>query len=156
MLTENMLKALPHLIEQLAEGRSMRSIVLEDRDKNPYLPSYGTLISWRSDNPDFEERIDKAREFGMEKLIDEIIAIADNAPLDKLELSKARVMIDARERAARLLAPKRFKNSVDVTSNGKELPPALVMNRDERIQMLIMDAIERKRNAEALKQVMDE
>ena len=85
------------------------------------------------------ERVERARELGAGKHLDEIIEISDNKTEDA---NSRKVRIYAREKYAAMIAPQRYGAKLDVTSAGKALP-APVTHNDNRIQALLTIAAER-------------
>lgn len=98
----------------------------------------------------------RARELGFERIIgEELIDIADNREDDSDPQSR-RVRIWAREKAAAMLHPRRFGNTIDVTSGGKPLPaPQSVTLVDNRIQSVLMLVQQRKEADEATRLLME-
>lgn len=108
-------------------------------------------------------RVERAREQAAEAYVDEIVEIADgrdDAPSIDPQIRKLRVY--AREKAAAMIAPRRYGQKVDITSGGEKLPaPApMVAVQDNRIQTLIHIAAQRKAmgpvDAEALNRLLED
>lgn len=105
------------------------------------MPSTVTVYSWLN-NPEHKEFLNnytRAREAQADLLADEIIAIADDGSKDtKIRYdahgvpykgedtewtSRSRLRVDARKWKASKLAPKKYGDKLDVTTDGDKLPP---------------------------------
>lgn len=100
---------------------------------------YGTVMAWLSDGhanykEDFTKQYTRAKELQADYLAEEIIEIADdssndilgfddfgNAIQNKEFVNRSRLRVDARKWVASKLKPKRYGNSVDVTSKGETI-----------------------------------
>lgn len=110
--------------------------------KLPQMPDVSTVYDWLA-NPNYKEFTDsyaRAREAQADLLADEIIEIADtekrtvstnegdqySTVTESDNPARSRLMIDARKWKASKLAPKKYGDKVDVTTNGENLnAPAL-------------------------------
>jgi hypothetical protein len=71
-----------HILEQLAAGRTLRSICLQDDD----MPSCSTVRTWVIDNREgFAPRYARARIIGAMEMQDEMLDIADDGTNDWVE-----------------------------------------------------------------------
>jgi len=87
-----------HICEQIANGRSLNSILKNDEG----MPSWPTVTGWIINDDDFAANYTRAREAQADCYADEIADIADTEP----DYNRARVRIDARKWAAGKLKPK--------------------------------------------------
>lgn len=150
-------KWIEHVCSQLAEKRFLSDICKEDEG----VPPHATLMRWCDENPEWRRAYERARETGCTRLLEENIAIADEAvsdayiaydqsgkPYAKLDgdsVRRAALRVNARERFAQLMAPHLYGPRMDVTSGGKPLPapaPTLVINN--RVDALLVLAQQRK------------
>jgi hypothetical protein len=103
------------------------------------LPAPSTVYKWLSEQPEFSERYARAREIQADLLADEIIEIADDTSNDTLVsdtgeyankewINRSRLRVDARKWKASKLAPKKYGDKVDVTSNGETVKQVFQIN----------------------------
>jgi hypothetical protein len=146
--------AIAHVIEQIALGRPVTEIFAKDRAELEGKCSIATWGRWIAQDQALREEVERARELGCERLVEEMITIADDRTGDTDPQSR-RVRIYAREKAAQMLAPRRFGPRVDVTSGGKALPAPSVTLIDNRIQSVLMLVQQRKADDEATRLLLD-
>jgi len=105
--------------------------------KSKGMPSTVTVYAWLNDpeHNDFLNNYRRARETQADILADEIITIADTCRIGKKIINKptgiettegdmverSRLMIDARKWKASKLAPKKYGDKLDVTTNGASI-----------------------------------
>lgn len=153
-----------HVCTELANKRTQTKVLREDEG----MPVPSTFFAWLASSEVWQSQVARAREAGIEAHIEDMIDIADNATddvyideqgkprLDGVSTQRAKVMIYAREKAAQLLAPRRFGQKLDVTSDGKALPAPQVNTlvvASDKVDSLIALAASRK--AEALRLLDD-
>lgn len=132
------------LANELAKGKSMISI-LDDLMTDITWPTSGTFYHWTKQHPELKGILDEGREHGLVRAVEEMIDIADRVKPDKGAIAKARLRILAREKQARMLAPRLFKESVDITSDGEKLEaPQQNVMVENRLQSLLAIAMARK------------
>jgi hypothetical protein len=110
------------------------------------LPSWFTIWRWMQEKPDFYAKYARAREAQADFLAEEMLKISDEERLttktidsDKgttVEVSdnvnRSRLMLDARKWQASKLAPKKYGDKLDVTSNGETMKPSnIIMPKDD-------------------------
>lgn len=157
-------RVIDHICDELVNKRFVSSILREDEG----MPPPSRFAQWLAESEVFREKVARAREAGVEAHLEDMIAIADDAS-DDVEVrydskgkpyayvngvttQRAKVMIYAREKAAQMLAPRRFGQKLDVTSDGKALPAPqanTLVIADNRVQSLIALAAHNKAEAEA-------
>lgn len=127
--------------EQIAKSNKGLHFILKS---NPSFPSFSTFFKWLN-NKEYSYLRDKyarAREIQAEFLADEIIEIADTCREGKKTVQKkdgteittgdmierSRLMVDARKWKAAKLAPNKFGDKLDVTTNGANInsTPAII------------------------------
>jgi hypothetical protein len=108
--------AIDHVLSAVSAGRSVRSVLLNDRgnELSPRLPSVCMWWEWLTKDTALTEHLARAREFGIEALLDECIDIADNPAEDP---ASRRVRIETRMKLAQMLKPRKYGPKLDVTSN---------------------------------------
>jgi hypothetical protein len=94
---------IPHVVEQIASGHSLRAICDADG-----MPAPSTICLWLSEDGEFAEQYTRARERQADWYADEIIEIADGAT----DANLARLRVDARKWKASKLAPKKYGDKV--------------------------------------------
>lgn len=119
------------ICEQLAEGRSLRSICADKK-----MPNRSTVFRWLADNDKFRDQYARAREEQADVFFEEIIEIADEecttvraekhstsdddgegntlVVFDTTAVMRNRLRVDARKWAAAKLAPKKYGDRVAV------------------------------------------
>lgn len=127
----------------LAEGRSLRSICLEDDT-----PSQTTVFRWLADEryASFREQYARAREAQADAIFDEILDIADDGTndwvdrkredgstdtvIDHEHVQRSKLRIDARKWMAGKLRPKVYGDKMALTGEGGG-PLTLVLSNDD-------------------------
>lgn len=113
------------------------------------LPAVTTIMRWLDTNVEFREQYARAREAQAEFMVDETIEIADDGTNDYYKNSKGEVLFDAehvqrsrlrvdtRKWVASKLAPKKYGDKMDVTTNGKDVnaPNLSHLSIDELIRL---------------------
>lgn len=116
------------ICDALIEGRSVRSLCLDED-----MPSESSVYNWLQDNAEFLERYTRARASQAERMLDEIIEIADDTsgdteygdsgPKPNNEwINRSKLRVETRKWAMSKLAPKKYGDKLDVTSGDKPLP----------------------------------
>lgn len=131
-----------HVCEQLIEKRPLYKIFAEDDG----LCSAAQFAVWQREDEQIAEQVACAREAACEALIEETVQIADGT--DELPSSDAqirKVRIYAREKAAQMLAPRKYGQRLDVTSGGKplEAAPPVTIQINARVDALLALAAQR-------------
>lgn len=124
------------ICEGLADGRSLRSICLDDD-----MPNKATVMRWIGSNEIFRDQYARAREAQADAIFDEIQDIADDGSNDWMErrredgsvdevlnhehVSRSKLRIDARKWMAGKLKPKVYgdKSVLDLTSSDGSMTP---------------------------------
>lgn len=104
-------EVLPIIYGEVASGRSLDN-VLADKE----MPSPATFWRWHMDDEQIRDNLARARENGVERHMGEIVRISDEVDEDP---ASRRVRIDARVKAAQMIAPRKYGPKLDVTSGGK-------------------------------------
>ncbi len=131
------------ICEQLAEGRSLRSICADKK-----MPNRSTVFRWLADNDKFRDQYARAREEQADVFFEEIIEIADEecttvraekhntkdddgegnteVVFDTTAVMRNRLRVDARKWAAAKLAPKKYGDRQTIEHQGKMTLESLV------------------------------
>lgn len=153
-MSEERLRIVDHVCEQIALGRSTRSIFKEDAAEQS-LCVLSCWNSWLINDQSLEDQVARARRQGLSAIVEEMVEIADGKEGDPDPQSR-RVRIYAREKMAAMLAPHVFGQKLDVTSGGKPLePPKSVTLIDNRIQSVLMLVQQRKDSDEAIRALLE-
>lgn len=104
-------KVFAEICEQIAQGRSLRSICTARN-----MPHVGTVMRWLADDQDGKrrEQYARARDAQSDVIADEILMIADTEE----DAQKARVRIDARKWLAGKMKPKVYGDKQTVEHQG--------------------------------------
>ena len=143
--TEERIKEASSLIcDEIVKGRSVRSILNPaTRDKAKF-PSYVEYLGWLSADADLSKQYARAMEWRAEGLLEDTIEIADDATMDTIEsvdgdgcpvikaniehIQRTKIRIEARQFALRKMAPKKYGDKVDITTDGDKINQAGVIN----------------------------
>jgi len=120
------------VINDIEEGNSLRKAL------GFYNISSATFYQWLDGNDERKKRYARACEDRADKLFEEILEIADKQDKDVYEvdgvvytdhnvINRSRLQVDARKWMAAKMNPKKFGDKVDMTTNGKDLPPATII-----------------------------
>lgn len=115
------------ICERLALGESLRGIC-----RSEGMPSQTTVFRWLDTDEAFREQYARARTKQAEFYLDEIIAISDDTTHDTKYtesgeqpnsewISRSRLRVDARKWVMSKLAPKKYGEKIDVTTDGQAL-----------------------------------
>lgn len=115
------------ICERIALGDSVRTITQSDD-----MPSERTVYVWLQKNIDFQQQYARARASQAERMLDEIIQIADDVSQDTEYgdagpkanaewINRSRLRVDARKWAMSKLAPKKYGDKLDLTSDGEKI-----------------------------------
>lgn len=142
-----------HILAEVSLGRSVSKIFEEEGDAER-LCSPATWYRWLVGDQSLRDELASAREAGCEKLVEEMVTIADDKTGDP-DAQSRRVRIYAREKAAQMLAPRRFGQKLDVTSGGKPIEgPKSVTLIDNRIQSVLM-LVQQRKDADHLRTLLE-
>lgn len=114
-------KVLPVIYAAVASGVALDTVLSDPEVEG--LPSTSTFWRWHMEDETIRDNLARARENGVEARLEECIPIADTA-VDRDSSAAAKVRVDTRFKLAQMLAPRKYKPGVDVTSNGKTIDVA--------------------------------
>lgn len=120
------------ICRRIADGESLKKITDEQG-----MPSRTSVHAWLIARPDFLDKYEASREMQADVYADEMDEIAHDT---KLDVQRARLIIDTRKWTASKLKPKKYGEKIDMTSGGEKVTPILVKfvgedaadNRDPR------------------------
>lgn len=111
------------ICEQIADGKSLRSICSEDG-----MPNKSTVFRALESDEAFRDQYARAREAQADTMFDEIMSIADD---DTEDVNRSRLKVDARRWAAGKLRPKVYGEKLDLNHSGSV--------RFEKIECVVVD-----------------
>ena len=123
-LTPKQQKVADFVCEEIADGKSLRSIARDNKDVNER-----SVFTWLAKSIDFQQQYARAREDQADAIFDEILDIADDARNDWMEsneggaslnsehIQRSKLRIDARKWMAGKLRPKKYGDKLDIGGN---------------------------------------
>lgn len=142
------------ICERIANGEPLRVICRE-----PHMPSWVTVYTWRKTYPQFSERFALARELGADAIAEEALEIADNTQIgERTEesdqgfktvredmLGHRKLQIDTRLKLLAKWFPKKYGDKIDVTTGNESLN---LTAEDRAAKLATLAAAAAKRKAE--------
>lgn len=118
--------------ERLAQVGSLRRVCAEDG-----MPGEAAVRSWIVRHPEFAEAYARAKEAGIDALVEEALDISDDGVNDWQEgkhgpmlnaehVSRSKLRVEYRRWLAERMAPKKYGIKQDITSGGEPLKGAAV------------------------------
>lgn len=114
------------------ENKSLNNILREDG-----MPKHNSVYKWLAEDKEFANNYARARDIRADVIFDEILEIADNKEGDFVEetkddgtvitkvnhenIQRSRLRVDARKWILAKMAPKKYSDKIDVTSNGENI-----------------------------------
>jgi hypothetical protein len=89
---------------RIAAGGSVASVCEADD-----MPDHATIYRWQRARPDFSERLAHARAERSEAFSGQIIALGQRAIVEQIDPARVRVAIDAIDKAARIMQPRKVE-----------------------------------------------
>ncbi len=109
-------KLAERVCERIAQGDSLVKVC-----RQAWAPSYSTVMKWLRDSAEFSQMYARAREDQADWHADEIVAIADEATADDVQVAKLRV--DARKWTASKLKPRKYGDRLSQEISGPDGGP---------------------------------
>lgn len=124
------------ICEQLADGKSMRSVCLQDD-----MPSMSTVFKWLREKEEFSQQYAKAKEESADAMAEDLLQIADTPVMGEIKtikpdgsveikqdemLGHRRLQVDTRKWLMSKMKPKKYGEKIDHTTNGKDLPTPIL------------------------------
>ena len=107
------------LLEQIAEGASLRSICLD-----PEMPGLRTVFDWLDEREDFRTKYARAREIQGDVMDDKILTVANECTPETAHADK--VKIAAYQWRAAKLAPKKYGEKTQQEISGPDGSPLTI------------------------------
>lgn len=137
-------EATRRICDEIVKGKSVRSILNPATRDKALLPSYVEFLEWVSEDESIAKQYARAMEWRAEGLLEDTIVIADDSTGDTIEsfdadgnpvqkaniehIQRSKLRIEARQFALRKMAPKRYGDKVDVTTDGEKINQAAAIN----------------------------
>lgn len=134
---EEKAEIIAHVLVQVASGRFVSRVFREDQTTTSgvKMPAASTFWLWvfQDESDEVSDKLVRARDYGIEALLDETIDIADETEFDTVRddngndrpnsewISRSRLRVDTRVKLAQMLKPKKYGQKVDVTSGGEPI-----------------------------------
>jgi len=118
------------ICELLAQGKSLRTVCKEEG-----MPEVKTVFKWMSDYPDFLQQYARAKQESADAMAEEILDISDEtigvikSGAEKKSSAYAqaqRLRVDTRKWLMAKMKPKKYADTIDVTSAGEKLPTPIM------------------------------
>ena len=148
------------ICDEIVKGKSVRSILNpHTRDKKVY-PSYVEYLEWLNDDENLAKQYARAMEWRAEGLLEDTICIADDNHADIVDtydengelvqkidiehIQRTKLRIEARQFALRKMAPKKYGDKLDVTSNNQTLKATEIIVRNEEEKKVLQELINKE------------
>lgn len=142
------------ICERIANGESLRAICADEG-----APSQSMVYRWLDKHQEFREQYAHAREAQADKLVEEILTIADESDNDTLYtehgeqansewIARSRLRVDARKWIASKMAPKKYGDKLAL-GGADDLPPIQTTSDAEaatKLAAIIAVGLARKAN----------
>ena len=137
---EDRQRIIAHVLSELAGGRAVSRILREDEK----MCGVSTFWNWCYADEDLMEKVVRAREFGVECIMDETLEIADDKSHDTVKdeqgneranvewISRSRLRVDTRHKYAQMIAPRKYGPKLDLTSGGDKIGLAAEIDAAKR------------------------
>lgn len=111
---------------KLSIGKSLRTVCSSKK-----MPSVATVFKWMRDYPEFLNQYARAKEESSDAMAEEILDIADDSlsVIEEGQEKKAsayaqaqRLRVDTRKWIMSKMKPKKYGDTIDITSGGEKLP----------------------------------
>lgn len=124
-----------HVLVQVAGGRFVSRVFNEDKTtaNGIKMPAPSTFWLWvfQDETCELSDKLTRAREHGIEALLDETLDIADETKFDTKRneagnevpdsewITRSRLRVETRMKLAQMLKPKKYGPKIDVTSGNE-------------------------------------
>lgn len=117
----------------LADGKSLRTVC-----RQPGMPCLTTVFKWLREHPDFAQQYARAKEDGIEAMLEDCLEIADDGTNDWMTIQKgdveieipnrevidrSKLRVDTRKWFASKLKPKKYGDKIEQTVKGDKDAP---------------------------------
>jgi len=119
------------ICERLSNGEPLAAIC-----RDPHIPDQSTVWDWSKEREDVSQAIARAREVGEDVIAAQVLEIIDRPAervatkfgdqVDSGDVANRKLRAEYRLKLLAKWNPKRWGDRIDMTTNGKELPPQTV------------------------------
>lgn len=112
------------ICDELSEGKSLRTVCLQDD-----MPSRTTVFRWLRVHEGFSDQYTRAKQEAADAMAEELLDIADDDKFDFLgpgAIARSRLRVDTRKFLMAKMKPKKYGDSIDITSGGEKLPAPIL------------------------------
>ncbi|MDI2113057.1 terminase small subunit-like protein [Commensalibacter nepenthis] len=106
------------ICEQIASGGTLLKIC-----ENEDMPGYSTVMAWKNERKEFQDKYARAREDRADFRFDEIDQILSEDMQDMVAVQRAKLKIDAKKWQMSKEAPKKYSDKIDMTSSDGTMSP---------------------------------
>lgn len=112
--TEYTLQMATLICARLSEGESLSKICKDDK-----MPVSSTVYLWLTNSAAFSEMYARAKDESADRMVDDMLDIADNKAFDKDTAAAAKVQIDTRKWIASKLKPQKYGDKQQIEISGE-------------------------------------
>jgi hypothetical protein len=132
---------------EIIKGKSVRRILNPATRDKSILPCYVEYLEWLNDDADLAKQYARAMEWRAEGLLEDTIDIADDGACDFDEtcdndgnpvkradvehIQRTRLRVEARQFALRKMAPKKYGDRLDVTTDGEKINQGIAITQEQ-------------------------
>lgn len=137
---EDRARIVAHVLIELAGGRAVSRTLREDLDMCPK----STFWNWCFADEELMGKVARAREFGVEAVLDDALDISDDKAHDTVKdeqgnerpntewITRSRLRVDTRHKYAQMIAPRKYGAKLDLTSGGEKISLAAEIDAAKR------------------------
>lgn len=124
------------LCAELSQGKSLRTACQGEN-----MPSVKTVFNWFRSHPDFLQQYTRAKQEAADAMAEDVLDIADDGTNDWITITKgdkefeipnkeviarSKLRVETRKWLMAKMKPKKYGDSIDVTSGGEKLPTPIL------------------------------
>ncbi len=127
-------KCTPAITDEICR-RISEGVTLAEICRDEHMPDRSTVYDWINADEQLSQRFARAREIGFDAIADECLTIADNTSSDTIKterggipdtewIQRSKLRVETRLKLLAKWSPKRYGDSLDLTSGGEKLAAA--------------------------------
>lgn len=116
------------ICQELAQGKSLRTVV-----KDETMPASSTVFLWLQEHEEFSEQYARAKQESADAMAEDVLEISDDKSMDMMGpavIARAKLQVDTRKWLMAKMKPKKYGDSIDVTSGHEKLPTPIIPLND--------------------------
>lgn len=116
------------ICEELALGKSLRTVCKADD-----MPAMSSVFLWLREYDDFSEQYARAKQESADAMAEDVLEISDDKSMDMMGpavIARAKLQVDTRKWLMAKMKPKKYGDSIDVTSGHEKLPTPIIPLND--------------------------